>query len=135
MFLRHASISFPLEARAAAPAWLVARVHDEVVDKDSDVGFASIQTEVISIESSLRRVDPGKQTLACGLFIACCPVDLAGQKQTSYQSCFEMRRQLLWIDEIVFDCVSGPDHLRFVESWNQGHQLLLKLRRQRGRKA
>ena len=46
-----------------------------------------------------------------------------------------MRRELLWIDEIVFDRVSGPDHLRFVESRNQSHQLLLQMGWQRGRKA
>src|SRR6266571_1086877 len=80
-------------------------------------------------------IDARDQSLTRCLLVASCAVDLAREKQALDFRGLEERRQLLRIDEVIFDCITRPDDLRFFETRNEADKLLLKLRRQRSGKA
>ena len=79
-----------------------------------------------------RCVDARHQSLARSFFVAAGSVDLSAEKQPGnllgFKSAFEFRR----IDRVVFDGITGPQHLGVLKARNGLQNLQLDLDRQRG---
>src|SRR3546814_4149257 len=79
----------------------------------------------MAIMDPLVGVDSGNQTLTCSLLIARSTVYLACEKEVFYQVGFHGKIQLQRLEEIIFDGISRPEHLGFLEAWYKLEGLLL----------
>src|SRR4029453_3154338 len=82
-----------------------------------------------------RGVETSKKPLCCSLFITGGPVDLSGQEQTAQAFRLERRRELTWIDVIVFDRIARTNKPRILQTRNRRHQCMLHVFRKRRRNA
>ena len=62
-------------------------------------------------------------------------VDLPGMKKPRHARGLQVGPQLSRIDKVVLDRITRPNDLRFFQTRNHPHEILLQLRRQRGRES
>src|SRR6266545_7912472 len=99
-----------LRARGEHAIRLEAPARRQIVDEHADVRLVAAEHDGFLSVAESCRVDPGKQSLRGGLFVARRTVDLAREKQSRdtvrLQAAIELRR----LNEIVFDGVAGSNH-------------------------
>src|SRR5262249_44936777 len=78
---------------------------DQVIDKNSYVGFASLQHQGRTPLNFQSSISAGNQTLSRRLFVPGRSVDLAGEIQSSDQLRFEGRQKLCWRKIVVLHSV------------------------------
>src|SRR5215470_2118148 len=92
---------------------------DEVINKDSDICFVSLQHQRRAPSNFQSSVGFRNQALSCRFFIPRCSVDLPRKIQPFDPLCFESREKLDWRKIIVFDSVARAHYLSTFESWNR----------------
>ena len=110
---------------------LAGAVRDQVVDHHADIGFIATRRPCVERTHETRGVEPGDEALSSGFFIAGGAVDLAGEKQSGHEFCFQRILQSARIEEVVFDRITGAGDVRVLETADAAHQIQLHVERQR----
>ena len=98
---------------------------DEVVDEHADIGLVTPQREwgiPLDVEVC---VDSCDETLAGGLLVSCCAIDLACEVEFAEVFCFEGVMELSWWKEVVFDGIAWPEHAGVFQAGYLAHRLEL----------
>ena len=82
-----------------------------------------------------RGIDAGHDALAGGFFIPAGSVDLASKVEAFHALHAQAAIELGGVDRVVFDGISGAQHLGIFEAGDGTHDLPLHFHRQRGRHA
>src|SRR6185312_13581219 len=114
---------------------LEATFRNQVVDKNSHVGFVPLQLEPSHAANRMRCIDSGDESLRRSLFVPGGAVDLAGEKQPSHALCFQASGQLRRLYEVVLDGVARPKHDSVAQSRKGVNKITLHVARQACRKA
>ena len=105
---------------------------DQVIDQYADVGFIATRTPGLLAGSTAGGIHAGEQTLGCGFFVTGGAVDLAGEEQTVNHLGFQRVLQILGIEIVVFDGITGAQYVGVLHAFDRLHHLQLDVERQRG---
>src|SRR3984893_246443 len=122
-------------ARREHAVGLAHPLHRQIVDHDADIGVRAAENEGVLGAGARRGIEPRDKALRGRLLVARGAIDLPGDKKPVNFFCLQTRAQGAWVDEIIFDRISRPQHPGLGKTGNGVEELLLNLLGQGGRNA
>ena len=93
----------------------------QIVDQHPDVRLASVEGDGLFVPRGTSGVDAGHQPLARGFFVARGAVDLASEVESVHEPGLQAMLELGGGEVVVFDGVSGAEHLGVLKPGNLSH--------------
>src|SRR6478672_7993852 len=117
------------------PVGLAHTLKRHVVDHHADVARAAIEADFLQTEDGSSSVEPRDQSLCRSFLISGRAIDLTGKEQARQLANLEALVEAARIDELIFHRVTRPSDLHPLQARNGANELVLDVRRERGRNA
>ena len=115
-----AQVQTELGARGEHTIGLVGSFGDEVIDENAGIAFGAADDHFRPFAQAAGGVHAGDEALTAGLLVAGSAVDLAGEVEAGNGFDLEAVVEFTGVDGVIFDGVTGADHLGVLEAGDGG---------------
>src|ERR1044071_97134 len=116
-------------ARSEHTIRFVHALSNQIINKNPYVRLVTTQRKPFTPLDIKCGVNSGQKSLASGLFITSCPVNLTRKEEPLNSRSLQIGSKFPGVYEVIFDSIPGPYNLRLVKPGNLMHKLLLKVER------